>query len=314
MPTRASSIHASDRHRSDHPHAPPVVRGKIIHRHVTGDPQLKYCLYVSHSVRPAIPLFVAVHGIRRGVTNQARQFAPYIDSVGGVLVAPLFQKDRFPDYQRLGRFGRGNRADLALKRILADVSTILGISFPGLVMFGYSGGGQFVHRYAMANPRQVKRIAVAAPGWFTFPDRTQPFPRGIGRTSTLPDVLFDPARFLAVPSLVLVGENDVLRDANLNKHKKIGAQQGANRLDRGQRWVVAMADAASRFQLQTPFTFEKLTDCGHSFMECMQVGETGLKVIDFLFPGLRSQNRLSRVEDQTSSSITEPKTHSAAGG
>jgi dienelactone hydrolase len=263
--------------------SPPVARGIIHRRHVAGDRDLRYALLVSNNVSSKIPLFIAVHGIQRGVNNQARLFAPFIDLVGGVLVAPLFQKDRFPDYQRLGRLGRGDRADMALKRIVKDVSRILGHHFQQWAMFGYSGGGQFVHRYAMANPRQVKRMAIAAPGWFTFPDRGHPFPRGIGSTSALPDVRFDPARFLKIPTLVMVGENDILRDVNLNKAKKVGRQQGINRMDRGQRWVAAMSATASRFKTNTPFIFKKLPGCGHSFSECMQTGKMGRMVVDFLF-------------------------------
>lgn len=279
-----SSIHATVSRATEQRLAPPIVRGSVLRRRVSSDPELTYRLFVSNAWKPGVPLFVAVHGIRRGDKNQASQFAPYIDSIGGVLVAPLFPKKRFPDYQRLGRLGRGLRADLAFKRILADVGDLLGTAFPELVMFGYSGGGQFVHRYAMANPRQVKRVAIAAPGWFTFPDMSQPYPRGIGRTSTITDLFFDPARFLNVPALVLVGEKDVLQDANLNTNRKIDSQQGGNRLDRARRWIAAMTAAAQRFQLPTPYRLEVLNGCGHSFNECMQIGNMGHNVINFLFP------------------------------
>lgn len=261
-----------------------IVRGKVMRRHVTDDPDLEYSLFAANRIRTETPLFIAVHGIRRGALSQARQFAPFIEAVGGVMIAPLFRKRRFPDYQRLGRQGRGERADLALKRMIADVSCRLGMSLSDLVMFGYSGGGQFVHRFAMAYPRQVKRVAVAAPGWFTFPDPTQSFPRGIGRTAALPDVMLDPARFLRIPTLVLVGEKDVVQDVNLNTGKKIGSQQGAHRLDRGRHWVAAMSAAASRFGLSTPSVFKTLPGCGHSFIECMNKGDMGRLVIDFLYP------------------------------
>lgn len=282
VPSNKPAFRQDDRRRSP---APPVVPGEIQRRHVANDPHLQYNLFVSKAPTPGTPLFVAVHGIRRGVDSQARQFAPLVEQYGGVLVAPLFQKGRFSDYQRLGRRGKGARADLALKRIVADVSRILRRPFPQLVMFGYSGGGQFVHRFAMAHPRQVKRMAVAAPGWFTFPDMSQPFPRGIRRTALLPDIIFDPARFLKIPTLALVGEKDVLQDAALNRNKKIGAQQGATRVERAQRWISAISAYASQFHLDTPFRFEVLSDCGHSFIDCMQTGEMGPMVVDFLFHG-----------------------------
>ena len=218
-----SSIHATVSRATEQRLAPPIVRGSVLRRRVSSDPELTYRLFVSNAWKPGVPLFVAVHGIRRGDKNQASQFAPYIDSIGGVLVAPLFPKKRFPDYQRLGRLGRGLRADLAFKRILADVGDLLGTAFPELVMFGYSGGGQFVHRYAMANPRQVKRVAIAAPGWFTFPDMSQPYPRGIGRTSTIADLFFDPAQEDESRRLLSVGDGVVTADL-LHRHQPVEAQ------------------------------------------------------------------------------------------
>ena len=280
VPSSEPHLREYDRHCSL---AQPVVHGDVQRRQVGNDPNLQYNLFVSRALTPETPLFVAVHGIRRGVDSQARLFAPLVDQYGGVLVAPLFEKGRFSDYQRLGRRGKGARADLALKRIVADVSRILGLSFPQLVMFGYSGGGQFVHRYAMAHPRQVKRMAVAAPGWFTFPDMNQPFPRGIRRTSLLPDIIFDPARFLKIPTLAMVGEKDVLQDAALNQNKKIGAQQGMTRVERARHWVSAMSAYAAQFNLDTPFSLEILAGCGHSFIDCMQTGKMGPMVVDFLF-------------------------------
>lgn len=278
------SIQFRDRGNSDSPTKTGVMRGKVVRHHVTGEPDLQYGLFVADRLRPGTPVFIPVHGIRRGFLSQARRFAPFVHAVGGILVAPLFHKRRFPDYQRLGRMGRGDRADLALKRIIADAARRTGLPLTDWVMFGYSGGGQFVHRFAMANPCRVKRVAIVAAGWYTFPDSAQPYPRGIAKTSTIPDATFDPARFLRIPTLVMVGEKDVVQDVHLRTGKKITAQQGANRLERGRRWIRAMSETAHRFGLQTTFTFETLPGCGHSFVECMKIGRMGRWVFDFLFP------------------------------
>jgi pimeloyl-ACP methyl ester carboxylesterase len=109
--------------------------------------------------------------------DHALKFASFAERYGVVLVAPLFPKDRFGDYQRLGRNGRGERADQALNRILTEVGFLTGANIDKLYMFGYSGGGQFVHRYAMAYPQRTARIVVAAAGWYTFPDSAVNYPR-----------------------------------------------------------------------------------------------------------------------------------------
>lgn len=283
--------------------------GRIIRRRVErGGPKVTYYFYASTRPKPNLPIFVAVHGIRRRAENQARLFAPMIESLGGILVAPLFSRKRFSDYQRLGRRGKGERSDLALRRVLADVRRRTGKPTDELVMFGYSGGGQFVHRYAMAHPRQVGRMAIAAPGWYTFPDKTQTYPEGIGgATKALPDLLFDPARFLQIPALVLVGEKDTERDAALNRKKRIDSTQGPHRVERGRRWVAAMTEAARRFNYRTAYRFITLPGCGHSFDECMTKGGMGTMVTAYLFEGIHAPAGRFYRPDSATPSATDPK-------
>jgi len=265
-----------------------IEEGRILRRRVErGGPKVSYYIYMSTRPKPNLPIFVAIHGIRRRAENQARLFAPMIEALGGTLVAPLFNRRQFSDYQRLGRRGKGERSDMALRRVLAEVGGLTGKPTGHLVMFGYSGGGQFVHRYAMAHPRQIRRMAIAAAGWYTFPDPTRPYPEGTGGTlKALPDLLFDPARFLQIPALVLVGENDTERDAALNRKKRIDRVQGRNRVERGRRWVAAMIDAARRFNYNTAYRFITVAGCSHSFDECMTTGGMGSMVTAYLFEGL----------------------------
>ena len=57
-----------------------------------------------------------------GIELHACLFSSYCEALGVVLVAPYFEVGRSRDYQRLGRLGRGPRADVALvEEGLADV-------------------------------------------------------------------------------------------------------------------------------------------------------------------------------------------------
>jgi hypothetical protein len=258
---------------------------RIEKKQLIADKATTYHLYQSPNPQPDVPLMVAVHGIRRQAKLQARLFAPLIEPIGGVLVAPVFNRKRHAGYQRLGRHGLGQRSDVALKRILAEVGRMTGVSTRTIVMFGYSGGGQFVHRFAMAYPRQVLRMAIAAPGWYTFPNRRLPYPEGIGRCKDLPDLFLDPGRFLQIPTLVLVGEHDCIRDQTLNRKRKLDRHQGKNRIERARRWVTAMEAAARQYNYETEIKFRMVPGCGHSFEECMTDGNLGSRVINFLYNG-----------------------------
>ena len=259
-------------------------RQQLAKRRTPGATGVSYYLYRARRPDPKRPLLVAVHGIQRLAREQAVLFAPLVEALGGTVVAPYFGRNRFADFQRLGRLNKGERADLALKRVLADVADFTAIDTRRVVLFGYSGGGQFVHRFAMAHPRQVLRMAVAAPGWFTFPQGRLSFPHGTGATPALPDLIFDPARFLTIPTLVVVGARDTARDDALNQRPKLDRRQGRNRVERGRRWVSAMSAQAARYGYETPYTFRTVPDSGHSFEECMTVGGMGTVVMRFLYP------------------------------
>jgi hypothetical protein len=260
---------------------------RIEKKQLISDKATAYHYYRSSCPKTDVPLMVAVHGIRRRAKLQARLFAPFIESIGGTLVAPLFRRKRYADYQRLGRPGLGQRADLALKRILDEVGSMTGVSTRSIVMFGYSGGGQFVHRFAMAYPRQVLGMAIAAPGWYTFPNRDLPYPEGIGPCEDLPDVFLDPGRFLQIPTLVLVGEHDRTRDQTLNRTGKLDARQGKTRIERARKWTAAMETAALQYNYETKIKFCIVPGCGHSFEKCMSDGKMGHRVINFLYKGFR---------------------------
>ncbi len=243
----------------------------------------RYFLYVPQRGGANAPVFVTVHGISRNAREHAERFASFAERYGVVLIAPYFSKDRFPDYQRLGRKGKGERADLALDRIVAEVGYLTGAQTGKLFLFGYSGGAQFVHRYALAHPERVAKVVLGAPGWYTFPDPTVKYPKGIAQTKGLPDVTFDPAGFLAIPTCVLVGERDVRQDVALNKSPTIAQQQGSTRLERGEHWVAAMTRAAEVQGLKTSYTFQTLPRSRHSFTQSMVRGGMGKMVFDCLF-------------------------------
>jgi len=258
--------------------------GGVISERVTGDATRQpYFLYVPQRGGANAPVFVTVHGISRNAREHAERFASFAERYGVVLIAPYFSKYRFPDYQRLGREGKGARADLALDRIVDDVGRLTGAQTGKLFLFGYSGGAQFVHRYTLAHPERVAKVVLGAPGWYTFPDPTLKYPKGIAPAKSLPGVAFDPAAFLAIPTCVLVGERDVRQDVALNKSPKIAQQQGSTRLERGEHWIAAMARAAEAQGLKTSYTFHTLPRSRHSYTQSMVRGGMGEMVFDCLF-------------------------------
>ncbi len=261
--------------------APALPRGQVVMRRLDADPRQRYFLYVPASGGCNAPLLVSVHGISRNARRHVRRFARLAEQYGVVVVAPLFDKERHPGYQRLGLSGA--RADLALEQIVAETTRLTGADSRHFYLFGYSGGGQFAHRYAMAYPQRVAAIAIGAAGWYTFPDPQRRFPHGTAPHRKLPGLSFDAARFLRVPVCVLVGEEDTVRDSALRQCARIDAHQGVSRFERGQRWVEAMAGAARQHGLKTDYRFIALAGADHSFSRSIKSGAMDEAVFRYLF-------------------------------
>jgi pimeloyl-ACP methyl ester carboxylesterase len=227
-------------------------------------------------------MFVTVHGISRNAEEHAKLLADHAEKYGVVLLAPCFTAAHNDDYQRLGRAGRGSRADLVLDSMIEDVASSTGAVSDKVYLFGFSGGAQFVHRYTMAHPERVARAVVVAAGWYTFPDTETPYPYGIGASPDLPGLTFDPAEFLRVPIAVFVGEADLTSD-NLRRNAAVDRQQGLTRLERAQRWVAAMRRAAVDYDVEPRVSYESVAGIHHSFKQFVLEGGLADRAFVWLF-------------------------------
>jgi poly(3-hydroxybutyrate) depolymerase len=228
--------------------------------------------YAPERAPAGAPLLVAVHGISRNAYEQARAFERLAEARGWLLLAPEFDAERHDDYQRLGRVGRGARADRALEdlidRFLERFSRAPGPRY----LVGYSAGAQFVHRYLMAHPERVDGAVLGSAGWYTFPDPTRAYPYGLRVGGELPGVRLSPSRFLRVPVLVTVGSRDTRRDPSLRQSRRVDRRQGCHRRERAMRWAEAMNELARRRGLPEPVRLSVLRGAGHDFQESCAAG------------------------------------------
>jgi pimeloyl-ACP methyl ester carboxylesterase len=240
---------------------------------------LDYYLYVPTEGGRDARILAAVHGIAGHAAEQALLLAPLAERHRVVLVAPCFTNPPYRAYQRLGT--REAQADRALERAVEEAARPTRADASRLLLMGYSGGGQFVHRFAMAHPTRVAAAVVAAAGWYTYPDPTARFPYGIAPSPRRPDLRFDADALLRVPMLVAAGEWDVERDAALRRSPEIDRRQGPHRLERARRFVAAMRRAARDAGLPPVVSFRELPRIPHSFFASVRRG--GLAEIAFAF-------------------------------
>ena len=263
-------------------------------RSLRSDPDLEYLVYVPTTGAIDAPVLISVHGISRGWNEQAATFVADCESHGVVLLAPSFSGEPHGDYQRLGREGRGQRADLFLNRCLQELTSLTGADTTQFRLFGHSGGAQFAHRYLMAYPHRVARAMVAAAGWYTFPDAGLKFPYGIQSSRRLQGVVFNPEAYLRVPVTVMVGSEDV-HSKNLRASDRVNAQQGLTRIERARNWVAAMEAQAHMYGMEPQVRMVELIGSGHSFDELCRQGA----LVERLFHALFDAPLQEHLEEQT---------------
>jgi len=242
-------------------------------------PRLTYHLLLPRERHPEGRVLVSVHGVSRNAEEHIELLRPLADRYGVLLVAPLFAADRFRDFQRLGRRGRGPRADLALIRVLNELTMAIGCDTSRIDMFGFSGGAQFAHRFALAHPQRVRRLALGAAGWYTMPDDTLPYPYGTADASGLKAVRLNAIAAARLPTLVLVGErDDCTDDEELNRSQMVCDSQGDTRLRRAESWTRAMnAFAAGRGESEQ-VSLVTLPGVDHSFRDAVIEGDLAAQV------------------------------------
>lgn len=257
--------------------------GQIYHRIITGMSQMDYIAYIPKERPDETKIIYTIHGISRNALEHINGFISLAERYGAVIIAPLFPKINYPRYQQLGTSVNQARADMAFNTVLQDVNEWLNIPTAPILMFGFSGGGQFTHRYAMFYPKRVAKMVLAAPGWYSFPDPEQKYPYGIKSSREWPKLTFAMEQFLQIPTLVLVGEEDDLRDTDLNKARAIDAFQGLNRIERAEHWTAAVRAIGRSYDISADFRLELVPNANHAYESYLAHPPFAENVFDFLF-------------------------------
>lgn len=260
-----------------------IQTGKIHQRSIDGMSQMQYFVYIPQHSSGENSIFYSIHGISRNAEEHIEGFIAQAEKHGATIIAPLFLKEDYPRYQQLGTSANQQRADMAFDHVLQDAHEWLGIPPAPMHMFGFSGGGQFLHRYAMFYPKRVARMVLAAPGWYTFPDPERRYPFGIKSTRDWPNLKFVLENFLKISTLIMVGEQDDLRDKDLNKSREIDSFQGLNRIERAERWTTAVRALGRSYNIPTNIRLEQVPNASHAYESYIAHPPFVEQIFDFLF-------------------------------
>ncbi len=155
-------------------------RGNTVAFACKKDPRFSYVMYVPENLGEADSdppdLIVCIHGTGRTNVLYRDSFTEFGRYNNCVVVAPLFPVGVLGDENRNG-FKYIQEADIrydeVVLAIVSEVEARLSQNFPRFLMFGYSGGGHFVHRFAYLHPERLSAVCVGAPGSVTLIDETR---------------------------------------------------------------------------------------------------------------------------------------------
>ncbi|MEQ1800766.1 MAG: hypothetical protein ABL989_02520 [Gammaproteobacteria bacterium] len=246
--------------------------GAILLRRLAGAEPLRYYIFVPDGFRPGQKVVAVVHGISRNAREHILAFAPWAQRSEIALIAPLFDKEHCRDFQQLGWTGTGWRVDRLLRRAIDDLAVETGADASAFGIFGYSGGAQFAHRYALAYPGQIRCLATCAAGYYTWPTAQLTFPYGLDCQQLTENRQFRLDEFLAVPTLTTVGLRDTSRDSSLRATPELDALQGRTRVERARRWVEALVTAALARGIEPRHGFAGIEGVGHDFRKAISRG------------------------------------------
>ena len=179
------------------------------------DPRFSWCAYVPQSYeadRSAdFRLLVSVHGTLRSVMLYRDVFAAFAERHRLIFLAPLFpggitSPADLSSYKLL-RAGTLHY-DSILLSMVDEVGEKYGIDTRRFMLFGFSGGGHFAHRFFYLHPERLSAVSIGAPGAVTLLDRDHDFWVGVRNFEALFGRRLDIEAMRATPVQMVVGADD----------------------------------------------------------------------------------------------------------
>jgi len=214
-------------------------------------------------------LFI-IHGNSRNADGYIEVWTKLAKNKNVILIAPEFIKSKFPNYNTLQMSSSGGKIKSDLKLYLNGSIDLLfkfyknkfNVKTDQYMIYGHSGGAQFVHRYLlMSDGPKIKKGVAANAGWYTFLGGWK-FPYGIKEP---PSKLASEnlRRFLKMKLSILIGSKDTEITSSVNQSKGAN-KQGANRFQRANNFFRSASNVAKKHNLEFNWDYKVIKGVGHS--------------------------------------------------
>lgn len=150
------------------------------------DPRFSFMLFIPESAWDEpdreLDLLVSVHGTMRLQSHYRDAFSGFGRFNNCVVLAPLFPVGVRGDMEASGykyMIEHDIRYDAVLLSMVEQAGELIKRKFEKFMLFGFSGGGHFTHRFLYLHPDRLKAVSIGAPGSVTLLDETMDWWPGI---------------------------------------------------------------------------------------------------------------------------------------
>jgi poly(3-hydroxybutyrate) depolymerase len=202
------------------------------------------------------PIVFVLHGYHRTAKGYRDDWARQAEKYGFMVLAPLFDAQTWSNAEYayasvVGADGTlrdpSNWSYTVIERLFDAVKAATGNEAPRYFLYGFSEGGQFVHRLVLLLPEARYAKAIAGdPGWYTMPRFDIKFPYGL-RGSPVNGAGLRTS--LGRDFVLMLGDADNDPNDPEVRETRQALAQGANRLQRGQAFFAEAKASASEMQV-----------------------------------------------------------------
>jgi poly(3-hydroxybutyrate) depolymerase len=178
------------------------------------DQRFSYCMYVPsvhQTTTQRLPLIVLMHGTARTAERYRTMYSEFAEQHGCVVLAPFFPAGII-DPEDLHGYKRIAYHDIRFDQVLLDMVEQIGrryrVRTEKFLLHGFSGGGQFAHRFAYLHPDRLAALSIGAPGRVTRINDDVPWWLGTADVRALFGVDIDIATLRTAPVQMIVGAAD----------------------------------------------------------------------------------------------------------
>lgn len=237
-----------------------------------------------HEELAGLPVMILMHGNSRAAESYRNAMSQYAYEYNFLLIVPEFSREYYPssrDYHQGGVFSENGTpmpeekwAFSLIEPLFDHVKQITENRSETYIMYGFSAGSQFVHRFLMHKPEnRTSTVVAASAGTYSMPDYDTEYAYGLKNTTVSTEAL---ERFFGQDVTIMVGDADTVR-ARSDLVKTLEAdQQGRDRVERGREFFNRSQRMADSLGVRLNWDFKLASGVGHSQSE---IAEDAAKII-----------------------------------